>query len=71
MIFENITLSLVSLLFVLILLVFRLYMNKSHSIFGENKGNTLSTPSPNEIFLIVKDEFMPMVIFNLLDLKKY
>ena len=39
MIFENITLSLVSLLFVLILLVFRLYMNKSHSIFGENNFN--------------------------------
>ena len=39
MIFENITLSLVSLLFVLILLVIRLYMNKSHSIFGEDNFN--------------------------------
>ena len=39
MIFENITLSLVSLLFVLILLILRFYMNKSHSIFGENNFN--------------------------------
>lgn len=39
MIFENITLSLVSSLFVLILLVFHLYMNKSNSIFGENNFN--------------------------------
>ena len=39
MIFENITLSLVLLLFVLILLVFRFYANKSNSIFGENNFN--------------------------------
>ena len=48
MIFENITLSLVSLLFVLILLVFRLYMNKSHSIFGENNFN----PKKREIIYL-------------------